>query len=185
MYGKNKPFGINRTEMYSLKNYILQGACQSFYAFVKNVSLPLFNYVRFAIMVMFMKKLKSTYISEGITFWFPWNIEIGRNTSINQNCIIDGTGGIYIGNDVRIAPYVILNSVDHEFTDKDTPIRLQAYVGGKITIEDDVWIGANVIVNKGVTIGKGSVIGAGSVVTKDIPPFSIAVGVPCKVIRNR
>jgi acetyltransferase-like isoleucine patch superfamily enzyme len=52
-------------------------------------------------------------------------------------------------------------------------------------IEDNVWIGANCIIMKGITIGEGSVIGAGSIVTKDIPPYSIAVGVPAKVIKNR
>lgn len=54
-----------------------------------------------------------------------------------------------------------------------------------IVIEDDVWIAARVNVMAGVTIGKGSVIGAGSVVTKDIPPYSIAVGTPAKVIKKR
>jgi len=86
---------------------------------------------------------------------------------------------------VRIAPYVIFNSVDHEFSNREIPIRSQGYIAGKITIEDDVWIGAHVVINKGITIGKGSVIGAGSVVTKDIPCYSIAVGVPCRIIKER
>ena len=54
-----------------------------------------------------------------------------------------------------------------------------------IVIEDDVWIGRRVIILPGVTIGRGSVIGAGAVVAKDIPPYSVAVGNPCKVVRNR
>ena len=53
-----------------------------------------------------------------------------------------------------------------------------------IVIEDDCWLGGGVIVLAGVTIGKGSVIGAGSIVTKDIPPYSVAVGNPCKVMRT-
>lgn len=54
-----------------------------------------------------------------------------------------------------------------------------------MTIEDDVWIGANITILKGVTIGKGSVIAAGSVVTKDVPPCTIAGGIPAKKIRDR
>ncbi len=176
---------ISRPEMYSLRNYLLQGLYQSMYAFVKYISFPFFEYFRYAIIKLFIKRIKSKSIGEGVTIWFPWYIEIGENTTINQNCILDGTGGIIIGNDVRVAPYVMFNSVDHEFGDRSQPIRKQAYKGGCIIIEDDVWIGANVIINKGVKIGKGSVIGAGSVVTKDIPPYSIAVGIPCRVIKER
>ena len=56
---------------------------------------------------------------------------------------------------------------------------------GSVTVEDDVWIGSNCVILPGVTIGCGSVIGAGAVVTKDIPPYSIAVGVPAKVLKQR
>jgi acetyltransferase-like isoleucine patch superfamily enzyme len=65
------------------------------------------------------------------------------------------------------------------------PIRLQESIPGKIVIEDDCWIGANVTITRDVTIGRGSVIGANSVVTRDIPEYSVAVGVPARVIRNR
>jgi acetyltransferase-like isoleucine patch superfamily enzyme len=176
---------LSRKEMYSFKNYIRQGLFQFLYAFVKNLSFPLFNYLRFLVFKLFAKELHSTYISESLIIWFPWNIEIGKHSSINAGCMLNGTGGIKIGNDVRIASYTVINSIDHEFENPDIPIRKQAYWTGRVTISDDVWIGANVIINKGVTIGEGSIIGAGSVVTKDIPPYSVAVGVPCKVIRNR
>jgi maltose O-acetyltransferase len=61
----------------------------------------------------------------------------------------------------------------------------QGYVVAPIVVEDDVWMGAGVNINKGVSIGKGSIIGSGSVVTKDIPPYSIAAGVPCRIIGTR
>jgi len=65
------------------------------------------------------------------------------------------------------------------------PIINQGIISKGIKIEDDVWIGSNSTVLDGVTIGRGSVIGAGSVVTQDIPPFSVALGVPAKLIKER
>ena len=61
----------------------------------------------------------------------------------------------------------------------------QGFVIAEVVIEDDVWIGSGVQINKGVRIGKGSIIGSGSVVTKDIPPYSVAAGVPCQVLKKR
>ena len=117
--------------------------------------------------------------------WFPWNVEIGENSSLNQGCILDGYGGISIGSGVRIAAYTCINTADHDFQDIDTPVHEQGYILGRVVIEDDVWIGAGAKINKGVHIGKGAIIGSGSVVTKDIPAYSVAAGVPCRVLRMR
>ena len=116
---------------------------------------------------------------------FPWNVKIGRKSSLNQGVIINGYGQVSIGEGVRIAAYTCINSVDHEFDDPEKNIMEQGYKVGKIIIEDDVWVGSGSNINKGVNIGKGSVIGSGAVVTKDIPSYSIAAGVPCRVIRSR
>ena len=78
-----------------------------------------------------------------------------------------------------------INTTDHGFDDAEQRIMDQGFVVGEVIIEDDVWIGTGAIINKGVRIGKGSVIGSGSVVTQNIPPYSIAVGVPCRVIKSR
>ncbi len=115
----------------------------------------------------------------------PENIEIGNNVSIENNCSLYGQGGIKIGNNVMMASYVHLISQNHRFSKLDKPIRDQGFEMGEIIIEDDVWIGINVVILKGVTIGKGSIIGAGSIVTKDIPPYSIAVGNPAKPVKRR
>ncbi|HTY53228.1 MAG TPA: acyltransferase [Methanomicrobiales archaeon] len=116
----------------------------------------------------------------------PGRIFIG-NSSINNFVTIDATCGeeIHIGNNVFIGPYTIVVSWDHNFSDPQKTIREQGYVGGKVRIEDDVWIGAHCIITRDTTIGQGSVIGAGSVVTRDIPPNSVAYGVPARVIRQR
>ena len=112
-------------------------------------------------------------------------IKIGLNCAIKPFSIIYGLGGVVIGNHVLIASGSAIIAQTHIHSDLTTPIALQDECGEGITIEDDVWIGAGVKVLDGVTIGTESVIGAGAVVTKDILPFSVAVGVPAKVIKNR
>lgn len=113
------------------------------------------------------------------------SIRIGNNVAINPFTVIYGHGGVLIGNNVIIASHVTIISNNHKFTELTKPICEQGEESKGIAIEDDVWIGAGVIIVDGVRIGKGSVIGAGSVVTKDIPHYSVAVGVPCKVIKTR
>ena len=112
-------------------------------------------------------------------------IRIGENCSVNPFAILYGHGGLNIGNNVRIAPQVVIAPMNHIYKDPDVPIWQQAIDGKGIIIEDDVWIGAGAIVLDGVKIGNGAVIGAGAVVTKDIPPYSVAVGIPAKVIKKR
>jgi acetyltransferase-like isoleucine patch superfamily enzyme len=120
------------------------------------------------------------------------NVQIGEHSSVQAYTSLiaygkpdDPTGKITIGNGVRIAPYVFIISANHRFENPEIPIYQQGMAFAPVTIEDDVWIGARVVVVAGVTIGKGSIIGAGAVVTRDIPPYSIAAGVPARVIRSR
>lgn len=113
------------------------------------------------------------------------NIVIGNDCSFNPFCMVYGHGGITIGNKVRIATHTIIIPANHTFHNINLPIMEQYETRKGIIIEDDVWIGAGCKILDGVTIHKGSVIGAGSVVTKSIPPFSIAVGVPAKVLKTR
>lgn len=113
------------------------------------------------------------------------SIEIGENTYINSYVCITGPGSIKIGKDCLIAPQSTIIASHHNFADSKQKIREQGAINKGIVIEDDCWLGQGVRVIDGVRIGKGSVIGAGAVVNKDIPPYSIAVGVPAKVIRQR
>ena len=117
-------------------------------------------------------------------------IKMGNDCTVNEFAILFGGGGLgggglEIGNDVRIAAHVKIVPMNHIYEDPKTPIRLQKIKAIGVKIEDDVWLGVGSTVLDGVTIGKGSVIGAGAVVTKNIPPYSIAVGVPAKVIKKR
>lgn len=112
-------------------------------------------------------------------------IEIGESTVIGPYTCIAGPGHIKIGTSCLIASHGGIYASQHIFADPNREIRTQGVTREGIVIEDDSWLGAGVQVLDGVTIGRGSVIGAGAVVTKDIPPYSIAVGVPARVISNR
>ena len=118
----------------------------------------------------------------------PFNCEYGKNISfghtcfVNFDCIFLDTAPINIGNHVLFGPRVTLITVGHP-VDPDWRNEGDMYAF-PINIEDNVWIGAGVIINPGVTIGKNTVIGSGSVVTKDIPSGVVAVGNPCRVLRE-
>lgn len=112
-------------------------------------------------------------------------IHIDEDTFIAPDVCISGPGDIKIGKHCMIAAHSGIYANNHVFTDPLSPIRLQGVTRKGIVIEDDCWLGHGVTVLDGVTIGQGSVIGAGAVVNKDIPPFSVAVGIPARVIKSR
>lgn len=176
---------VPRQAMRSPMNNILHGLFLGLYAFVKYLAFPFANYLRFAVVRLFAPRIRSSYIAEGVTLLFPWRIAIGEDSSLNEGTSIDGFGGVTIGSGVRIAGRVAINTADHAYADADKRIMDQGYMCAAVVIEDDVWIGSLVCINKGVTIGRGSVIDSGAVVTKDIPPYFVAAGVSCRVIRRR
>ena len=128
---------------------------------------------------------KDVRFSEGVVIQNPGGLFIGNNVGINRDVWINAGGRVEIGDDVIIGPKVIIHSANHKFDLLDIPIRLQGWVKAPVVIEEDVWIAGGVIILPGVRIGKGSVIGAGAVVTKDVPPYSIAIGVPAVVRGSR
>lgn len=113
---------------------------------------------------------------------YGYNISVGENFFSNYNCtILDGTS-VTFGDNVFIAPNCCFSTAGHAI---DVEQRNKGpEIAWKITVGDNVWIGANVVVLPGVIIGSNTVIGAGSVVTKDIPSGVIAVGDPCRVMRE-
>ena len=110
-------------------------------------------------------------------------LTVGENCSFNVGVL--SIGKVTIGNDVRIAANSQLMGFNHGFERVDIPLCQQAHSSKGIIIEDDVWVGANVIILDGVTIGSHSVLAAGSVITKDVPAYSIVGGCPGKILKNR
>ena len=113
-------------------------------------------------------------------------ITIGKKCSINNFVqIANGDAEIKLGDYVRIGPNVTILSSSRNYKKKNELILYQGVSHSKTIIEDDVLIASGAIILKGCHIGRGAVIGAGSVVTKDVPPYSVVVGVPAKVIGER
>jgi len=142
--------------------------------------------LRFLIFKLFLKKLgHSVLIDYKVYIRFPEKVIIGDHVAINRGCqlyatYLQGGAEIIIEDNVALSPNVCLFSAgqDHK------TLKLGDIVG-TIRICKNSWIGGGTIVLPGVEIGEGSIIGAGSVVTKNIPPYSIAVGSPAKVIKKR
>ena len=131
---------------------------------------------------LFAKTSGAFHIEPPFRCDYGFNIEIGKNFYANYNLTVLDAAKVKIGDHVMIGPNVSLICVNHPI---DRIYRAEGYEISKgIIIEDHVWIGANVNVNPGVTIGANSIIGSGSVVTKNIPENVIAVGNPCKVLRQ-
>ena len=115
---------------------------------------------------------------------FSPHITIGYHSGLGINSVIGND--VHIGDHVMMGPECHIYTRNHKISRTDIPIREQGYDEvNPVYIEDDVWIGARVIILPGIRIGKGSVIGAGAVVTKDIVPYSVVGGVPARVIKNR
>jgi acetyltransferase-like isoleucine patch superfamily enzyme len=112
-------------------------------------------------------------------------IKIGNNCVIGIGNWLQGAGNITIGDDVIIGPYTCIVSSNHIYDNPDIPIARQPLTLGEVVIEDDVWIGANATILNGVRIGAHSIIGANAFVNKDVPPYSIAVGSPARVVKSR
>nr|WP_314464308.1 sugar O-acetyltransferase [uncultured Clostridium sp.] len=128
---------------------------------------------------LFGKEMKA-WVEPPFYCCYGTNITIGDDSYINFNCNFVDDGKIIIGKKVMFGPSVTIATVGH-------PVRpdMREYMYSQpVVIEDNCWIGAGTIICPGVTIGENSVIGAGSVVTKDVPKNSVAVGNPCRVIRE-
>ena len=109
------------------------------------------------------------------------DVIIGDHTRVGlHNTII---GPVTIGSHVNLAQGITVTALNHNFADTSLRIDEQGVSTKPVTIEDDVWVGANAVILPGVTVGRHAVIAAGAVVTKDVPPFSVVGGVPAKVLK--
>lgn len=125
---------------------------------------------------------KNCTVEQPLFCTYGYNVTVGDNFFLNVNGKLMDSGKITIGDNVFVAPNVCIITEEHAMDVERRRAGLE--YARPVTIGNDVWIAAGALILPGVTIGDGSVIGAGSVVTKDIPPHSLAVGNPCRVIRS-
>lgn len=135
------------------------------------------------------------YVGRNVELGPQAGIEIGDFTSIQDRCLL--IGDVAVGRYCAFSLNVLITSGRHYYDlkphwlikDQDNHVLstdgLSAGHSQRVRIEDDCWLGVNTVVSAGVTVGKGCVVGANSVVTKDLPPYSVAVGMPARVIKDR
>ena len=110
------------------------------------------------------------------------DVVIGDHTRVGlHNTVI---GPVSIGSHVNLAQGITVTALNHNFAEKDLRIDEQGISTNRVTIGNDIWIGANAVILPGVTIGDHSVVAAGAVVTKDVPPHTLVAGVPAKIIKE-
>lgn len=131
---------------------------------------------------LFGKTRESVHVVPPLYCDYGTNIQVGENFFANYHFTVLDCAPVTIGDNVQIAPNVSIYTAGH-------PLHPDSRNSGyeyalPITIGDNVWIGGNVVICPGVTIGDCAVIGAGSVVTRDVPPWTVAAGNPCRVLRQ-
>ncbi len=117
--------------------------------------------------------------------YYDNRMEIGDETWIGQQCFLHSAGGLRIGARVGIGPAVRVITSRHAEAGRETPILFSPIELAEVVIEDDADLGVGAIVLPGVTIGRGAQIGAGAVVSRDVPAYAVAAGVPARVVRQR
>ena len=131
---------------------------------------------------LFGKADDTTIVNSPFSCDYGYNIKVGKSFFMNYGCVILDSAEVIFGDYVFVAPNCVFTCAGHALDVEQRNKGLE--IARKITVGNNVWIGANVTILPGITIGDNSIIGAGSVVTKDIPSNVIAVGNPCKVLRQ-
>lgn len=125
----------------------------------------------------------SARIVSSVSFIGTGPVTIGSDTFIGHRTVIIAAGApVHIGSNVDIAPCVYVGNGSHHIDMTGSHSAGPGY-SAPISVEDGVWIGAGALILPGVKIGKKAIIGAGSVVIRDVPPFCVAAGVPCRVLK--
>lgn len=143
-------------------------------------NIPIWFTRRFFYQLAGIKIGKRSHFHMWTRFYQPKNILVGDDTIIGDQVFLDGRDKLKIGNHVEIASQVLIYNSEHDINSEGFEA-----IYGQVEIGDYVFIGPRAIILPGIKIGKGAIVAAGAVVTKDIPEFAIAGGVPAKIIGER
>lgn len=142
--------------------------------------IPLHQFRLLAYRMSGMKIGRQSSVHWRARFFHPWKLQIGDNSIIGNDAMLDARSGITIGNNVNISMGAWIWTLQHDPQDP-----LFRSVGARVVIEDYAWISSRVTILPGVTIGRGAVVAAGAVVSTDVEQYSIVGGVPAKKIGMR
>lgn len=142
--------------------------------------IPIHTVRKFFYILAGVKIGRGTTIHMGCKFFEPSGVIIGNDTKIGEGAFLDGRALLRIGSHVDIASQVLIYNAEHDINSESFAAKEEP-----VTVEDYVFIGPRVIILPGVRVGQGAVIAAGAVVTKDIPEYAVAGGVPAKIIGER
>lgn len=164
------------------KNHFARYYTSIYWILIRLISIIPSQYFRKLILkyIFRMKISLKAVLYSGFKISKANKIEVGPNSVIGHNVTLDGRAGIHIGRNVNISSEVMIWTKQHDHSDPKFKI-----VGGKVIIEDYVWISARAIILPDIKIGQGAIIAAGSVVTKNVLPNSIVAGVPARKIGKR
>jgi acetyltransferase-like isoleucine patch superfamily enzyme len=169
------------------RNHIAHLAAEEYMAWLCR-SMPGFAglLIRWLVYRCLLGELKSfARIYSGVYFTHTYGIRIGRDFAVNTGALLDGRGGITIGDGVLIGPYVVIVSSQHQYSQPEIPMTTLDHIMMPVNIENDVWIGAHAVIRGGITIGRGAVVAAGAVVTHNVGEYKIVGGVPAVEIGDR
>jgi acetyltransferase-like isoleucine patch superfamily enzyme len=127
---------------------------------------------------------KNVSIHQGVYLKSIRKLAIGNNVSIHPMCYIDAAGGLEIKDNVSIAHSCSILTTNHQWSDISIPIKYNNIIYGKVSINDDVWIGCGCRILAGVTIGNRAIVAAGAVVNKNVENNTIVGGIPAKILKN-
>lgn len=164
---------------------LVQGYCR--YIDIEVGKIPSHHIRNFIYKYVFHVKIdKSAVVYYGAEIRCHRKLSIGKGSIIGDKAILDARNGLSIGKNVTLSSNVSIYTEQHDHRDPDfLCISTTRVKPCAVTIDDYVWLGPNVIVLPGVHIGEGAVVGAGAVVTKDIPPYTVNVGIPAKAVGER
>ena len=166
---------------FSLKNRLLRLGWQLVFVLFFRFSPKPFHGWRAMVLKLFGAKVgKGVHVYPKVVIWAPWNLILGDYCGVGDGAILYSQGVISIGKKAIISQGTHLCTGTHDYSKEGHPL-----VTNPIIVNDNVWIAAEAFIHPGVVIGEGAVIGARSVVTKDMPPWMVCAGHPCKPIKKR